>query len=92
MNEQWEESLKRLGKLCSCAVCWPETEKKIVAELTHAKEAGREEEKTLLRIALEETYSGSPDGYHGYLVLPDCEKENHGKKCARCLLSPPQQI
>lgn len=36
---------------------------------------------------VEGTYGGSPDGYHGYLVLPDCKTEKHGNKCARCILA-----
>lgn len=42
----------------------------------------------LLKVAtqLEKTFNGCACGSHGYMVLPDCDKENHGEKCARCIL------
>lgn len=39
-----------------------------------------------LKEKIEATFGGCHCGYHGYLVLPDCEEEDHGDKCARCIL------
>lgn len=36
---------------------------------------------------IEKTFTGCACGLHGYLILPDCETENHGDKCARCILN-----
>lgn len=37
---------------------------------------------------LEHTFDGCACGYHGYLVLPDCDENDHEiEECARCILT-----
>ena len=43
-------------------------------------------------IKIEKTFSGCSCGYHGYLVLPDCDEKDHGDKCAECLLKNTLQL
>ena len=46
------------------------------------------EERERMRGEIEETFGGCACGFHGYLVLPNCETNDHDpEKCARCILN-----
>jgi len=64
------------------------SEEELAKMLTLALDQAIAEREREILEEIEKTFSGCACGFHGYLVLPNCETNDHApEKCARCILN-----
>lgn len=83
LNEGRSGDLDHYG----CAEYNPEMVKKLTKHIYKLIKQTQKDTLDKVREIMKETWGGCACGYHGYLVLPDCDEEKHEERCFDCKLN-----